>query len=158
MIKMINKIVSGIMAFFMSMSGMFYTSFNTVLDSATEMIFGLPYSSQSIKDDFFNSISDSDVEAVSEENGYVKDLIAVYIDNDLSFSEKISLFAELGGVLVGWSTPIDLYVLRYDAMTTYRMVTAKCTQLERKNGVVMAMPVETFFEKNNSSTATWSGL
>lgn len=141
---MLNKIISAIMAFFMSMSGMFYTSFNTVLDSATEMIFGLPYSSQSIKDDFFGSISDSDVEAVSEENGYVRDLIAVYIDGTLSFSEKISLFAEFGGSLVGWSTPIDLYVLRFDALTTYKMITAKCSFLERKDGVVMAMPVETF--------------
>lgn len=147
---MLNKIVSVIMSFAMSFTSMFYTSFNTVLDSVTEMLFGVPYSTQAIKDDFFSGITDSDVEAVSAENGYVKDLVAVFIDSSISFSEKVALFAECGGSLIGWSAPLDLYILRYNKMT-YNQVIAKCNFLCKKDGVVLAMPVETYKSSLNAT-------
>ncbi len=141
---MFNKIISVVMSFLMSFTGLFYTSFNTVLDSATEMIFGVPYSAQAVKDDFLDSISDKDVVAVNEDEGYIDDLIAVFIDGNLSFSKKISLFSSLGATLIGWSAPIDLYVLKYSKAMTYKQITAKCSALEVKDGVVLAIPVTTY--------------
>lgn len=140
---MLTKVVSVIMSVFMSMTGMFYSSFNTVIDSVSEMLFGIPCTTQAVKDDFFDEITDTDVVSVDEENGYVEDLVAVFIDGELSFSKKLALFSSFGGTLIGWSAPIDLYVFRFLPMT-YNQVRSKCSSLESKDGVVLAVPVETF--------------
>ena len=140
---MLNKIISVIMSFAMSLTGIFYTSINSVIDSASEMMFGIPYTVQAVKSDFFDEISDSDVVSVDEDSGFVDDLVAVFIDGDLGFFDKLSLFGTIGGTLIGWSAPIDLYVVRFSPMT-YRQVVAKCKELEAKNGVSLAIPVSTY--------------
>ncbi len=147
---MLTKVVSVVMSVFMSLTGMFYSSFNTVLDSVSEMFFGIPCTSQAVKDDFFDEITDTDVISVDEENGYVEDLVAVFIDGNLSFSKKLAMFSSFGGTLIGWSAPIDLYVFRFLPMT-YNQVRAKCNSLESKDGVVLAVPVETFRSTLNAA-------
>ena len=147
---MLNKIISLIMSFILPVTGFFYTSLNNVIDSVSEMIFGIPYTAEAIKADFFSEIDDSDVVSVDENSGFVEDLIAVFIESDLSFSEKIALFGKAGGTLVGWSTASDLYVLRYYAMN-YNQVTSKCEKLKQSDGVLFAMPVTTSKNVLNST-------
>ena len=127
---MFNKVISVIVSFVMSFSGLFYTSINNVIDSASEMLFGVPYTVQAVKSDFFDDITDSDVVSINKDSGFVDDLVVVFIDGNVSFLEKVSLFSSCGGALVGWSAPADLYVLKYSPMT-YKQVLAKCKSLEK---------------------------
>ncbi len=147
---MLNKIISLIMSFVLSVTGFLYTSLNDVIDSVSEMIFGIPYTVDAIKADFFSEIDDNDIVAVDKNSGFVEDLIAVFIDGELSFKEKVALFGKTGGVLVGWSAVSDLYVLRYYAMN-YNQVTAMCEKLEQNDGILFAMPVTTCRSVLNST-------
>lgn len=140
---MLNKIISVIMAYVISLTGMAYSSFNGIMDSLSELIFGLPYSAEAIKADFFNGMSDADVEAIDGDTGYVNDKIAVFVNPNASFSEKLALFNSSGGNLVGWCTPADLYVLDYYEMS-YGAIEAKCEWLARNDAVELAIPVTAF--------------
>lgn len=137
---MLNKIVSVIMAYIISLTGMAYTSFNGIIDSLTEMIFGLPYSAESINSEFFSSITDDDIDEIDSETGYVNNKIAVFVNPDISFSEKLAFFNGSGGKVVGWCTPSDLYVVEYGEMS-YTAIEARCKMLSRSEAVELAIPV-----------------
>lgn len=139
---MLTKFVSLLMSFILPITGFFYTSVNTVIDSVSEIIFGIPYTAEAIKDDFFSEIDDGDVVSVDKNNGFIKDLVAVFIDSNLSFKEKLNLFGKTGGVVVGWSALADLYVIRFPVMN-YSSVNEKCDKISGLDGVVYAMPVTT---------------
>lgn len=137
---MLNKVVSVIMAYVISMTGFAYNSFNEILDSLSELVFGLPYSVQAVKDDFMNTITDNDVEALDSDTGFVNDKIAVFINSNVSFREKLEFFNGSGGKVVGWCTPADLYVLDYKEMT-YAAIESKCKVLALNDAVELAIPV-----------------
>ncbi len=139
---MITRIISLLMSVLVTVSGMFYTSFNKIIDSAAEMVFGIPYTAEAVKSDFFYEIKDDDVVTVSDNSGFIKDLIAVFVDEELSFKERLSLFGKTGGALIGWSTVADLYVIRYSAMSL-DAVNEKCEKLVQLEGIRFAMPVIT---------------
>ncbi|MBR3819943.1 MAG: S8 family serine peptidase [Clostridia bacterium] len=139
---MLTKLVSLLMSFILPITGFLYTSVNTVIDSVSEMIFGIPYTAEAIKDDFFSEIDDGDIISVDKNSGFVKDLVAVFIDSNLAFKEKLNLFGKTGGVIVGWSTLADLYVIRYPVMS-FDSVNDKCDKISGYEGVVYAMPVTT---------------
>lgn len=139
---MLTKLVSLLMSFILPITGFLYTSVNTVIDSVSEMIFGIPYTAEAIKDDFFSEIDDGDIISVDKNSGFVKDLVAVFIDSNLTFKEKLTLFGKTGGVIVGWSTLADLYVIRYPVMS-FDSVNDKCDKISGIEGVVYAMPVTT---------------
>ncbi len=140
---MLNRIIALIMSYVISVTGFIYGSVNGIIDSVSELVFGLPYSAEAIKDDFFSGITDADIEAGDAENGYVNNKIAVFVNPEASFKNKLSLFNTSGGKLVGWSTPADLYVIEYDKMT-YDAVTARCERLMLNETVELAIPVTTF--------------
>ncbi|MBQ3007312.1 MAG: S8 family serine peptidase [Clostridia bacterium] len=137
---MLNKIISVIMSYVMSITGLAYNSFNGMMDSLSELVFGLPYSAQAVKDDFLSSIGSDDVEPIDGETGFVNDKIAVFVNSGASFREKLALFNSCGGRVVGWSTPADLYVIDYPEMT-YAAVEAKCKALALNEAVELAIPV-----------------
>lgn len=137
---MLNRIISVIMSFLISATGVAYSSLNSVIDSVSEMIFGLPLTAQAIKADFLNEITDSDVVELDKDTAYVKNKIAVFIDGEMSFFEKRALFKSCSGTLVGWSAPADIYVIRYPDMT-YDETVEKCKCICEKDGVALAMPV-----------------
>ncbi len=145
---MISKILSVIVSFAITVTGFAYNSLNNIIDAASEIIFGVPYTVEAIKSDFFEDIKDADVVNVDGESGYVKDLLAVFVDENMSFSEKLSFFNTCGGILVGWCAPADLYVIRYFPMT-YEQVVSKCETLEEKSGVALAIPVSTYKTQSN---------
>lgn len=139
---MLSKIISVLMSLILPITGFLYTTVNNIIDSVSEMIFGIPYTLEAIKADFFSEIDDDDVVSIDENSGFVEDLIAVFIDGNLSFSEKLTLFGKTGGQLIGWSSVADLYVMRYPAMN-YSQVIEKCENLRQNNGILFAMPVTT---------------
>lgn len=137
---MLNKIISVIMAYIISITGLAYTSFNGIVDSISELVFGLPYSASSIKDDFFDTLTDSSIESIDGETGFVNDKIAVFVKSDISFREKLAFFNGSGGTVIGWCTPSDLYVLDYNEMS-YSAIEKKCDVLELSDAVELAIPV-----------------
>lgn len=137
---MINKIIALIMSYVISITGFMYSSFNSIIDSVSELVFGLPYSAEAIKEDFLSSITESDINKIDSENGYINNKIAVFINPETSFKEKLSFFYASGGTLVGWSTPADLYVLEYGKMQ-YDAITGRCEKLMSNEAVELAIPV-----------------
>lgn len=140
---MLTKLVSLVLSFVMAVTGFITTSFNDVIDSVSEMFFGIPYTLEAIKSDFFNEIDDNDIVELENDSGFINDKIAVFINSDITFSQKIDLFAACGGVLAGWCAPADLYVISYPAMT-YEQVLEKCEELEKKEGVELSIPVTAY--------------
>lgn len=137
---MFVKIISLIMSAVMAAASFVYNSFDGVVDTVSEFIYGLPYTTQSIKYDFFNEIDDGDVVSLSEEKGFVKDKLAVFVSPDMKFSDKVNLMSTCGGIVSGWCMPADLFVISYPAMT-YEQAVSRCEKLERLNGVELAVPV-----------------
>lgn len=140
---MLNKIISVIMSYVISVTGLAYSSFNGMIDSLSEMLFGMPYSAEAIKADFFGGITEDDIETVDGENGYINNKITVFISREASFRERLAFINASGGRLVGWSTPADLYVLEYGEMS-YDSITAKCEKLLLNDAVELAIPVTVF--------------
>ncbi len=147
---MLNKIVSVIMAYVISLTGIAYTSFNGLMDSLSELVFGLPYSSEAINAEFFRSITDESVEEIDSETGYINDKIVVFVNPDITFREKLAFFNSSGGRVIGWCTPSDLYVIEYGEMS-YTAIEAKCKMLSRSDAVELAIPV-TAFKYNDDKT------
>ena len=137
---MLNKIISVIMSYVMSITGLAYNSFNGMMDSLSELVFGLPYSASAIKDDFFDTLTDDSVDTLDGETGFINDKIAVFIKSDISFKEKLAFFNGSGGTVIGWCTPSDLYVLDYNEMS-YSAIEKKCSILELNDAVELAIPV-----------------
>lgn len=140
---MLNRIISAIMSLVISLTGIAYSSFNGMVDSVSEMIFGIPYSAEAIKADFFSSITENDLETDDGENGYINNKIIVFINDKTSFGDKLAFFNACGGKLVGWNTPADLYVIEYGKMS-YDAITAKCDRFLLNDAVELAMPVTAF--------------
>ncbi len=137
---MFVKIISLLMSAVMSLTGFVYTSFSTVIDTLSEAVYGIPYTFEAIKADFFNEMSDDDVVQVDEVSGYIKNKIIVFLDENMKFADKVDFFAKCKGILVGWCTPADLYVLKYPAMN-YEKILAECEKLNSVSGVAFSMPV-----------------
>lgn len=137
---MFTKIISLIVSVVMAASSFVYTAFDSVIDAVSEFIYGLPYTSQAIKYDFFNEIDDSDVVAINEERGFIRDKLAVFVSPDMKFSEKVNLITACGGIVSGWCMPSDLFVISYPNMT-YDQAVSKCEKIEKLNGVELAVPV-----------------
>ncbi len=137
---MFLKIISLFMSAVISLTGFIYTSFSSFIDTLSEVIYGIPYSFEAIKSDFFGSMSDEDVVRVDENSGFINNKITVFLDEEMEFSDKVEFFADCKGVLVGWCTPADLYVLKYPAMS-YDEIIEECRNLSENQGVALAMPV-----------------
>lgn len=137
---MFLKIISLFMSAVISLTGFIYTSFSSFIDTLSEVIYGIPYSFEAIKSDFFGSMNDEDVVRVDENSGFINNKITVFLDEEMEFSDKVDFFANCKGVLVGWCTPADLYVLKYPAMS-YDEIIEECRNLSENQGVALAMPV-----------------
>lgn len=140
---MLNRIIAFIMSYVISVTGFMYSSVNGFIDSVSEFIFGIPYSAEAIKADFFEGITEKDIDAVDSENGFVNNKIAVFINSKTTFKDKLAFFNASGGRLAGWSTPADLYVIEYGKMT-YDAVVARCEKLMLDDAVELAIPVTAF--------------
>ncbi len=140
---MLNRIIALIMSYVISVTGFMYSSVNGLIDSVSELVFGLPYSAEAIKADFFGSITKNDIETIDFENGYVNNKIAVFINPETSFRDKLKFFNSSGGKLVGWSTPADLYVIEYGRMT-YDAISIRCDKFMLNDAVELAIPVTAF--------------
>ena len=149
---MFTKLVSFVLSFVMAVTGLVSTAFNDIIDSVSEMLFGIPYTFEAVKSDFFSEIDDGDVVKLDESSGFIRDKIAVFIDSDMSFSQKLEFFSSCGGILAGWCTPSDLYILSYPAMS-YEQMLEKCKKLDGTEGVELSVPVMAYKTETNVTPA-----
>ena len=137
---MFTKIMSLIMSLVMAASSFVYSAVDNVVDAVSELLFGIPYTAEAIKADFFNEIDDSDVVSLSQERGFVNDKLAVFVNSEMKFADRLNLLTNCGGIISGWCMPTDLFVITYSTMT-YEQAIEKCKKLESLNGVELAVPV-----------------
>lgn len=137
---MLVKIISLLMSAVITLTSFVSVSFSSFVDTLSEAFYGIPYTFDAIKSDFFAEMNDNDVVQVDEVSGYVKNKIAVFLDEDMPFAEKIDFFAKCKGILVGWCTPADLYVLKYPSMS-YDEIIEECKNISENQGVAFSMPV-----------------
>lgn len=147
---MLVKLISIVMSLVMTVSSFVFTSMSNIVDAVSEMIFGIPYTQEAINADFFGDIDISDVVKIDENSGFVNDKIIVFVNSDIGFSEKLELFSACGGIVVGWCTPSDIYVISYPAMT-YEQVLSKCEELSENEAVELSVPVLTFKDETNAT-------
>ncbi len=139
---MLIKAIAAFMSLVMSLTGISFVSPQKIVDSLSEIVFGLPYTEDAVNSAFFDGIDDSDVVQFSTESGFLEDKLIVFVSSDVGYIEKIKMFQQVGGAVVGWSAPLDLYVLSYLPMT-YDQMLAECEKLEGVNGIDLAIPVLT---------------
>lgn len=138
---MINRVISILMTAIMSLTGTTLSGFDTVIDTFSEMLYGLPVTSQSINADFFSNIDAFDYTLINDETAYINNKIAVFVNGKTDFDEKRETFKKIGGRVVGWSAPIDLFVVRYSSRMSYDDILAKCKEIADMDTVELAIPV-----------------
>ncbi len=137
---MLSKIIALVMSFVMSASGSAFSLFGTAVDSVFELICGIPYTASAVKDEFLEKIEADNIGFIDSETGYVKDTLAVFIDPELGFFEKLGLLRSCGGTVIGWCAPAELYIIKTFGMT-HDAALAKCKKIEAVEGVALAMPL-----------------
>ena len=137
---MLNGIIAFLMSIVVSLTGTFYGTFGSLINSFFEILYGIPYTAEAIKDDFLSEIGVDDIGLIDEDTGYVKDTLAVFLDGGMSFYERAAILGECGGIVIGWCTPSELYVIRTFGMT-HEQALAASERIDSIDGVALAMPL-----------------
>ncbi len=140
------------MSLVMTASSFVYSAVDSVVDAVSELLFGIPYTAEAIKADFFNEIDDNDVVSLSNDRGFVNDKLAVFVNSEMKFADRLNLLTNCGGIISGWCMPTDLFVITYSTMT-YEQAVEKCKKLESLNGVELAVPVMASKTETNKTPA-----
>ncbi|MBO4894545.1 MAG: S8 family serine peptidase [Clostridia bacterium] len=137
MIKIISVILTTVMTF----ASAYFSFLPESIDSAVSAVFGVPLFQNSVSEGFLGDIDDSDVVALNEGQGYCKNLIVVFLNENVSLFEKYRLFRDEPMVLLGWSCPADLYVAYYNGKDLNALV-SYCDKLTAsREEVSYASPV-----------------
>ncbi len=137
---MLSKLIAVLMSIIMSVTGTAATPLGSVLDTVFELICGIPFTSSAVSDDFLSEFEQSDIGFIDEESGYIKDTLAVFLDGDLGFFDRLGILEECGGVVIGWCAPVELYVIRTSKMS-HEQALAASEKLGAIEGVAVAMPL-----------------
>ncbi len=137
---MLIRFIAFTMSFIMTVTGTVFGFADSVVDSVFEAVCGIPYTSSAIKDGFLSEFDEGDIGFIDEETGYIKNTLAVFVDGNLSFFERLRVLRECGGAVVGWCAPAELYVIRKADMAHEKAV-SECERLEALEGVALAMPL-----------------
>ena len=148
---MISRIISVIMTAVISLTGTTLSGFESVTDTVCEMLYGIPVTSQAINDDFFADIDAFDFTVINDDTAFVNNKIAVFINDKTDFDDKRDTLKEIGGKVVGWSTPIDLYIIRFGSRMNYEDVLEKCKEAGEMESVELAIPVIARKTQNNAT-------
>lgn len=135
MYRLISLVLSAILAF----AGTAVNTVDSVLDSVTQMIYGLPFTDYAVESDFLDLSDDSDIEKLTDGLGYARDTVIVFLKSDVGFKEKRAVFEEYadGGIVVGWYAPASLYVVKYP-FADYNTLIAKSEKLSENENVAYA--------------------
>lgn len=134
------KAIAFLMSMVLSVGGLFHTAWTTVVDTVSEMLYGIPYSAEAINGDVLDEIDDARVVALGNGAGYVPDLLLVFAEEGISFRERLTALRGAGLSVAGWCAPANLYVVRC-LPASLETLLARCAAIEKNSGVALATPV-----------------
>ncbi|MBR2730717.1 MAG: S8 family serine peptidase [Clostridia bacterium] len=136
------KIAAFLMSLLLSVSGLFHTAWSTAVDAVSEMLYGIPCTSEAINARVLDEIEDADVVALGDGTGYVPDLLLVFLEEGVTFRERLTALRGAGLSVAGWCAPANLFVVRClpAGLETLRN---RCAAIEKNSGVALAAPVMT---------------
>ena len=137
---MLSKIIAFIMSLIMTVTGTVFSFADSVVDSVFEAVCGIPYTSSAIKDDFLSAFDKDDIGFIDGETGYIRNTLAVFLEGDMSFFERLSVLSECGGAVIGWCAPAELYVIRKGNMS-HDNALSESERIDALEGVELAMPL-----------------
>ena len=137
---MIQKIISLIVAFIMSAGSVSAFSLSGVRDAFTVALFGLPCTDEAVNEDYADELSDAEVIVKDRVSGFFRNKLMLILSPGTGFFEKKALFAKEGLSVIGWCTPVELYVVRY-AFAGFSDMEKECEKLEKNPAVIAAMPL-----------------
>jgi subtilisin family serine protease len=149
-IPLLKSIVSLIMSIIMSVTSVSSFSAGNIIDGISETLFGIPFSSSAMNDDFIDDISDDDIRTIGDNLGLVKNKVLLIMNPEINIIKKYTFFVSNGLKALGWITPADIYVVSCSADTTADVV-ALCEKLENSDEILLAYPL-TVTEVSATST------
>ncbi|MBR2869648.1 MAG: S8 family serine peptidase [Clostridia bacterium] len=134
------RIISFVLSLIMSVSGGAASFFASAIDSVAEIICGIPYTASAVKDELFSEFDADDIGFIDNENGYIRNTLAVFVEPRLGFFERLGIFRNCGGAVIGWCAPAELYIIRTADMS-HEEALEKCQRIGETDGVELAMPL-----------------
>ena len=130
---MLTKIISFVMAVITSLVGMGSSAFAATADS----VFSSALSLVTERSAFLEDITDEDVSQFDENSGYIKNMLLVFFEEDVSFFAKLSALRKTGGAVVGSMPEAQLCVVRTNGLN-YEKLTALCEEIMLDESVALA--------------------
>ena len=117
----------------MSLTGMG----NQASAAGIEQVFANAYSLVATRSDFIDSIGEDDISCFTDNDGYIKNMMLVFFEEDASFFDKLSSLRKIGGTVVGSMPGANLCVIVTRPMN-YEQLTAECEKAGALDGVALA--------------------
>ena len=137
---MIKRIISLFISTVMAFSGIQLLSPDELIDIFFETLYGIPFTSSSIKGDFFSEIGENDIEVTGKNSGIVKNRLVVIIKSGTGFSQKRELLESQNLKAIGWCAPVDIFVVSC-SQSDSGSIGKKCRSLMQNECVRLAMPL-----------------
>ncbi len=137
---MFNRVSAFFIAIITFLTGSVLPQATNIVDTFAQAVFGVPFTSNSIGRDFIEQIDVGNIDfADCEDVGIIGNMVLVFLDDDISFKDKCSFVSQSGGLLSGWYSAADLYILKFSRLTT-EDIENKCAQIMQLDNVVLALP------------------
>lgn len=130
---MIAKIISFFTAVIMSLTGLG----EKVTCSGIKEVFSDAFSLVSERSEFLDEIDDEDISCFTDNDGYVKNMMLVFFEEDASFFEKLGVLGKIDGAVVGSLPEAELCVVATPAYNLEQL-TAECEKTQKLDAVALA--------------------
>lgn len=128
MTKLLSLILSAVMLFSGQASGV-----TGVVDAVSRTLTGLPFYYLHTSSEFLQTITDRRVVRFDDNTGYIDDLVLVFLKPNTSLLQRYRAFRSVGGYGIGFSEPVNLFVLNasFDGHDDLERLCAKLMENEQ---------------------------
>lgn len=130
---MIERIISFFMAVIMSLTGLG----NQATAAGIKQVFANAYSLLATRSDFIDGIGDDDISCFTDNDGYIKNMMLIFFEEDASFFNKLGSLRKIGGTVIGSMPKANLCVVATRPMN-YEQLTAECEKAADFDGIALA--------------------
>lgn len=106
-----TKLIALLLSLLTALSGFAAALKEDGADAAAALLWGVPVTRESVKDDFLAKLNDSDVAHLNRDHGYYKNLLVIFLKEEAALGQKYRLLRDNRLTLLGWYGPADLYVV-----------------------------------------------
>jgi len=135
-----NRIISLFVSAVLTFSGFQFLSPDEFIDSFFETVFGIPFTSSSINGDFFNDITENDIEVIGTDFGIVRNRMVIAVEAESSFGEKHDFFKKENLKVIGWCAPVDIYIVKCE-QSDNSSIKKECDRLLENDLIKLAKPL-----------------